>query len=151
MGTLSANVWRRYLTANAVLVVAFLLLHAHPAAQAWIFLTVSVGELAAVVFGIRSNGLRRHPVWLLIAASLVPYVSANIVWYGSPELLNRPLPFPSLSDFLYMPGYVLLVAGLVTLMRQARRRDRSELLDAAMVAIAGGMAFWMLVIDPAIT
>ena len=150
-GTLSPNLWRRYLAANAVLVAAFLFLHDHPAVQACIFLTVSVGELAAVFIGIRSNGLRRHRVWLLIAAGLVPYVSANIVWYGSPELLNRPLPFPSLSDFLYIPGYVLLLAGLVTLIREVRGRERSELLDAGMVAIVGGMVFWMLAIDPAIT
>ncbi len=133
-----------------MLVAAFLLLHDHPAAQAWIFLTVSVGELVAVLVGLRSNGLLRHRVWLLIGASLVPYVSANMVWYGSPVLLNRPLPFPSLADFLYLPGYVLLLAGLVTLIRMTRRRDRGELLDAGMVAIAGGMAFWMLAIDPAL-
>ncbi len=151
LGTLSPNLWRRYLAANAALVVAFFFLHDHPAAQAWIFLAVSVGELVAVLVGIRSNGLRRHRVWLLIGASLVLYVPANMVWYGAPVLLNRPLPFPSLADYLYLPGYVLLLTGLVTLIRKARSRDRSDLLDAGMVAIAGGMAFWMLAIEPAIT
>lgn len=148
---MSPDLWRRYLTASAVLLTAFLLLHAHPAAQACLFILMSVGELVAVLFALRANGVRRHPVWLLIAAGLVPYTAGNVVWYGSPVLLNRPLPFPSLSDALYIPGYVLLLAGLIVMIRRGRSHDRGDLLDASFVAIGVGLVVWILAVEPAMT
>ena len=142
--------WRRFVAACSLLLVAFALLHPHPAAQAWIYLGVSLAEFGAVFVGLRRNALGRNAVWLLLAASLIPHVAGNVLWYGSPVLLHRPLPFPSVSDWLFIPSYVLQLAGLVLLIGRTGQKDRGESLEAAITAFGAFLIIWVLTIEPAL-
>jgi PAS domain S-box-containing protein len=147
---LPARAWRWYLTASLGVAATFAALSSLPVAQAWLFLAATVGMLGATWWAWFRNGLRGHPAWTLIAIGLVPYAIANVLWYGQPVLLRRPLSVPSLADVLYIPAYALLLAGLIVFVRRSGRPTRGELLDSAIIAIAAGLVVWFLAFDAAL-
>jgi diguanylate cyclase (GGDEF)-like protein/PAS domain S-box-containing protein len=110
----------------------------------------AVSGSAAVAIGV---GLRRHrPAqwlpWVLLLANQVVYFAADVSFYVRHELLHLD-SFPSISDFLYLTHYPLLVVGLWLLVRRRTPgRDRPALLDGVILTTGAALIGWVFVFGP---
>jgi PAS domain S-box-containing protein len=144
----SMRLWRWYLAGNAACVALYGVARHHPAVSASLAIGICTGELIAVAVAFRLNQLRRHRVWVLLAAGLIPQTLANVLWHGYPVISGRVTSFPSTADALFLLADSLIVAGLIVLVRTAGRQDRGRLLDAAMIALAFGLRWGVFALDP---
>jgi signal transduction histidine kinase len=146
--------WRSYLGAGALLAYVVLVLPAGP--RAVLVIAVSASAALAIVAGIRRHRPPARAAWWLLAAGQGLFVLGDVL-FSVNELILHIEPFPSLADALYLAGYPVLAAGLALLVRRrSSRRDRSALLDAAIIATGFGLISWVLVMvpffrDPAMT
>jgi PAS domain S-box-containing protein len=144
------RIWGPFLIAAVVATAVHVEAGSSPRIQAWLFLGLSLAEAVVVTWAILRRGLRSSPFWVLIALSFVPYLPANVLWYGVPVLGGEPLGYPSIADGLYIVAYLMFLAAVLALARRSERLDKGELIDASIVALAAVVVFWALVIDPAI-
>ncbi|WP_250029352.1 putative bifunctional diguanylate cyclase/phosphodiesterase [Paractinoplanes maris] len=57
-------------------------------------------------------------------------------------------PYPYWDDLMYFVAYPLVFAGLIMISRGGDQRDRSGLIDAAIIAAGVGLVYWVFVIQP---
>jgi len=87
--------------------------------------------------------------WLLIAFGQLLFVAGDVIAYNYAKFFHTDLPFPAISDALYLLVYPCLVAGLWLLIRRrSAGGDRGSLIDSAMVAIGVGTVSWVFLISP---
>ena len=144
-----SRLWRAYLAVCSTLVAAYTVLSRVPPAQAWLYMAITVAEVGAFCFALRRSS-QRNAMWALLTVSVVLWAAGNIAWYAPPVLAHHPLPFPSLSDLLFIPAYLLQLFGLIVLLRRAGHRDRGELIDATILALGAGLVIWIVAIEPAL-
>jgi signal transduction histidine kinase len=92
---------------------------------------------AALACGARAAGAgRERPAWILFGTAIATWGAGFISWAALYE--NDPAPpYPSISDALWVPYYLLVLAALVCLMRAERRRiPPTAWLDALIPACA---------------
>jgi diguanylate cyclase (GGDEF)-like protein len=109
-----------------------------------------VGAAAVVVMfaAIRRHKPDRPLPWYLLFASISCSVLGDGI-YAYLETYAGDTPFPSIADAFYLMSYPLSAAGLLLIVRaRVGRRDRSGLLDAAVVATAIGLLTWVFLIRP---
>src|SRR5579859_6204333 len=115
-----------------------------------VVLYCSISGSAAVAIGV---GVRRHrPAqwlpWVLLLANQVVYFAADVSFYVRHDLLHLQA-FPSISDFLYLTHYPLLVAGLWLLIRRRTPgRDRPALLDGVILTTGAALIGWVFLLGP---
>jgi len=106
-------------------------------------------SLVAVLLGVRRNRPARPLGWYLLVAGYVVLVVGNGVWYPYVLWTRTTLPYPSITDALFVSSYAILLVGLVVLLRsRSAGRDRAGLLDAAIIASGIGMLAWVYLIQP---
>ncbi|HEY7071683.1 MAG TPA: hypothetical protein VH479_16270, partial [Acidimicrobiales bacterium] len=112
----------------------------------------AVGLLAAgaVVVGVRRYRPPTPEAWLFVGTGLLLF-TLGYVAVGIYEL-SGPAPFPSVSDVLYLCGYVFLAAGLVIAIRVRRAGglDPRAGIDAGIIATVGGYLAWLYLARPAL-
>lgn len=146
--------WLVYL-ALVIFAVCALVLVPAPPVKAAIFVAIAVSSAVALVIGARINRPDHPVIWYLLAAGMTMNATAEVLWYVHDFVLNVE-PFPSLADVFYLATYPLLAAGLVLLIRRRatgndiddNRGGRAALIDAAIVAIAGGQLAWIFLVTP---
>ncbi|WP_380169024.1 EAL domain-containing protein [Jannaschia sp. R86511] len=116
-----------------------------------LYTVVSVATVAvawvglAVAAPVRPWGWR----WLLLGYSA--WVAGDVVWMIENEVLGLQV-WPAWSDVVYLVGYVALAVGTLAMVRTRRQgRDRTAVLDAAIVAVGVGVPAFSFVIAPAAT
>jgi hypothetical protein len=73
----------------------------------------------------------------------------NGIWYPYVRWAGSMLPYPSITDALFLSSYAMLLAGLVVLIHSGSAgRDRASLLDAAIMASGLGVLGWVYLIAP---
>jgi signal transduction histidine kinase len=108
-------------------------------------LTALLGVLGAVV-GIVGNRPAKRLGWWLTTAGLVSFLAGDVMFGLSG--LERASD-PSVPDALYLAGYPLLLAGLLTVFhRRAERRDWAELIDVGIVVTSVSMLLLLFVLHP---
>lgn len=116
--------------------------------------TVTAGAVAAVSFGalvaVASGILRHRPqnrrFWWLCLFALATGVVAGVLG-AVPATADHPV----LIDLTFLVGYTLFMAAVLTALPKRRgESDWTGLLDAFVVATAGGIAIWYLWISPAL-
>ena len=106
-------------------------------------------SLVAVLLGVRRNRPARPLGWYLLVAGYVVLVVGNGVWYPYVLWTRTTLPYPSITDALFLSSYAILLVGLVVLLRsRSAGGDRAKLLDAAIIASGIGMLAWVYLIQP---
>jgi len=99
--------------------------------QVWYDVTGVLAMLAGF------HGVQRHrPAhargWRLILAGFSGWVAGDLVWFT--EVDGGVAPFPAPSDGVYLLSYLLLGAGVLTVVRTRRAGgDRAAFLDAAIL------------------
>jgi len=96
---------------------------------------VSASATVAMFFGCFRNRPSALVPWVLLGLSQVVYAAADTSFYVS-HFIAGNAQFPALADVLYLAHYPLLVAGLVALIRLARRRAARGRRRNAVVAVS---------------
>ncbi|MGZ4149700.1 MAG: PAS domain-containing protein, partial [Actinomycetota bacterium] len=111
----------------------------------------AIGLSAAVVIlaGVALFRPRHKLPWILFAVGQTLFVGGDVISYNYEKFFHAPLPFPAISDVLYLLVYPCLVAGLLLISRRrSASSDRGSLIDAAMIAIGIGVVSWVFLIAP---
>ncbi len=113
-------------------------------------LLVTVLALKAATSQHLSMELRRAWAWLAVAYLAFWLGDMIFVWYAQ---IAIEAPFPSLADAAYLAYYPLLLLGLLSFPRVIGSRTEQVRfwLDAATIALGGGMVVWYFVLGPIAT
>jgi diguanylate cyclase (GGDEF)-like protein len=123
-------------------------LEAPPWLRVTLYCLVSASAAVAVFLGCARNRPRVWLPWVLLGLSQVVYALADTSFYVSHYIVGDTA-FPALADVLYLSHYPLLVAGLIALIRlRTPGWDLPSVLDAALLAVVGGMLSWLYLIAP---
>jgi diguanylate cyclase (GGDEF)-like protein/PAS domain S-box-containing protein len=136
-----------YLGVNVPLVIAVFSL---PQYHVYLWGLLGLGSSAAVIVGIVRNRPSRQISWILIALGLATFASGDITYDVLTKFLHEVNPFPSIADVFYLATYLLLSAGLITMVRSRRRRDGDSgaLLDALIITSGLSVLSWIYLIQP---
>src|SRR6266498_2606985 len=143
----------RWLTvASLVLFAAIVVLRGPAWAQQSIWLSIVVALASATLCLTRAalEPRRERAAWLCMGAGLVAYVGGNVVYQLWLSHLD-PVPFPSVSDALFLTFYPCAYCTLVLLVRRRVRSFPSSLwLDGVVgglgaAAIGAALAFQTIV------
>lgn len=102
----------------------------------------SLGLLAAagIVAGIVVHRPSAPGGWIALAAAEGALGVGDLIYFSGYRGLA---PFPSVADYVYLAGDVLLLVALVLLIRRASpQRDLASYFDAAVLSLALGLLIW---------
>ncbi len=136
-----------YLGLNVPLVIAIFAL---PQIHLYLWGLLGLGSVAAIVVGMIRNGPTHPRAWLLLVLGVGTFALGDITYDVLTKFIHEQNPFPSLADVFYLATYLLLAAGLITMVRMRRRRDGESgaLLDALVITLGLGVLSWMYLIQP---
>jgi diguanylate cyclase (GGDEF)-like protein len=143
--------WSAYLACNVAIGIAYFLLPVLGAADwvgAVLYLAVSVAAPAAIFHGLRRHRPAGRGGWLLLGIGQAVIAGAEFVAYGT-EYLWDGFGDPGPSDVLYLAGYPLLAAALLSFVRRRTPEwDLPSVLDAGIMAVSAGVACWIFLVQP---
>ena len=116
--------------------------------RGWLMAATSLAAAVAGGVAARRDGRRGSPVSFLFlgAAFLVP---ANVLWYPARLRWDLDLGSPSVTDALFLAGYLAFVVGLIRLVRLRGSEDRRlQLLDSLIISVGLGVLAWVIIISP---
>jgi diguanylate cyclase (GGDEF)-like protein len=140
----------RRLLGGAVVVLglampAYLVLPGLPAEA--LYQLVAWSSIAALLVGAVRNRAPLPP-FLALAAGWACFAAGDLLLAIYDVVLHES-PFPSLADVLYLAGYPLLAAGLLSLSRRRQPRgDHVALIDAGIITVSFTALAWVYLIDP---
>jgi two-component system, cell cycle response regulator len=143
--------WTGYLAIGSVLATGYFAIPATgigTAARILAYCLVSASAATAVVLGIAGNRPAHRLPWSFLAASQAVYAAADAIFYIG-HYLRGSITFPSTADAFYLGHYPLVVITLILLIRRRTPGgDLPALVDAAALAVVGGLLSWLLLIAP---
>ena len=149
--TVKATTWRFYVAACAFVATIYFVVETTSLSKLVLYNGIGASSVVAVLVGVRRNRPENRRVWLLIAAGLASFLTADVVYYVL-ELVSDEAPYPSAADAFYLGMYPLMIVGLLGLLRRASPgRDIAGLLDAGLVAVATFAVLGILYMDSYIT
>lgn len=74
-----------------------------------------MGFFIARSWGLLTSSLGKAVLFLSIG--LFSWATGNLIWAFYNFILNEPVPYPSLADFGFMPGYIFWTIGIISLPR----------------------------------
>ena len=119
-----------------------------------VFLPAGITVAALALHAARRPGappsVRR--AWSVLALSFVLFWAGDVI-YLVLELIGQAAPGTSPADILYLAYYPVALVGLLSFPRAiASRADRTRfVLDAATVALGGGLVVWYFVLGPLVS
>jgi PAS domain S-box-containing protein len=109
---------------------------------------VGVIILLSMLWGIWRNRPRPARPWLLLAAGVGLLMMGDGI-YNALARINGEEVLPSIADAVYIASNAVLSWGVVDVLRLRRhRRDRTAVLDALLVTVAGAGITWVYLIVP---
>jgi diguanylate cyclase (GGDEF)-like protein len=116
-------------------------------AQSIIFILTSTIAALTVLAGVVINKPAGRLPWLVLAGAQGMYSIGDTIYYVLHTVLQRD-QYPDLADVFYLAQYPLICLALVIFIRRRTPgRDTIALIDAAVVAVAGGLLSWVYVIS----
>jgi len=115
----------------------------------WIFHLIGLSAAVGIIAGVAIHKPEHRLPWILFAVGQILFVTGDVLSYNYEKFFGTELPYPAISDALYLAVYPCLVAGVLLIVRRrSAGRDRGGLIDAAMVAIGIGVVSWVFLIAP---
>lgn len=116
-----------------------------------LYTLLSVGVLVWAWVGLGVAAPHRPWPWRWLLLGYSAWVLGDLLWVLENKVL-RIGTWPATSDAVYLAGYLALVVGSLAMVRTRRvGRDRTAVLDAAIVAVGVGVPAFSFVIAPAAT
>lgn len=137
-----------YLSLCLGLAAAYFLIVPTPTTKLLLYNSVGLLSVGAVVFSLaRYRPARRLP-WIMFAAGLTSFLTADVIYYVL-ETNSTGVPFPSIADAFYLLMYPLVGVGLGLKIRTRSQGDRdwASLIDAGIFGIAVFSILWVVVMD----
>ena len=114
-----------------------------------IFHLIGGSAAIAILVGVAIYRPQHKVPWLLFALGQAFFVAGDVISYNYQKFFGTELPYPAISDALYLAVYPCLIAGILLIVRRrSAGRDRGGLIDAAMIAIGIGVVSWVFLISP---
>lgn len=143
----SGLISRAFLAGGFVATFAYFLMSSD-LAEAIIFTALQAAALIALIIGVRHHRPKAKGAWLTLGAGLVLYAAGNLVWYVYQVAADVTLPYPSLSDALFIPAYMLLLVGIGGLIwNRSGRADAGSIIDAGIIGIAVAVLAWEFLVQ----
>jgi signal transduction histidine kinase len=140
--------WRACSLAGSVLIVAYFRVGSGSNAQSAIYEVFSLGVPIATVVGILHYRPTRAQHWWLFAGGFALWAAGDTYWDSYRWFGNGQAPYPSPADIAFLAAYPLLVAGVFSLTRGWGRPRIGDVLDGAIVVVAGTALTWLLLLRP---
>jgi diguanylate cyclase (GGDEF)-like protein len=116
--------------------------------RAWAYVAVAVAAISVAVAGVAINRPMRPLGWWLVVAGLAGWVLADALWTVE-TYVTKPDGYPVLSDAIYLPSYLVVVAGLLVMLWLHRGADsRGSVLDGTIVATGSAVFVTSVLIVP---
>src|SRR6202040_1022385 len=98
---------------------------------------------------LRTSRLNRL-AWGALATAMTLSTLANGPYYLYTHITGQAIPFPSPVDVLWLLTYPCFVVALLAIGKQRGDGHQGDLLDAAIMTVAGGTLMWLFVVGPSI-
>jgi PAS domain S-box-containing protein len=139
--------WLAYLGLGAVMLAAYLFIHAIRVGP--LFNLIGLSGAVAIVVAVRIHRPKQRLAWYLVAIGQVLFVAGDVITYNYKDFFGTEAPFPSIGDLLYLLVYPFLILGILLLIRRREPGgDRVSLLDSLIVGVGVGALSWVLLIAP---
>lgn len=119
--------------------------------QAAIYECCSLAAPTAVLIGIRRHHPRRAHHWWFMFGALALWALGDSYWDFYRWVLGGQAPYPSPADVAYIGAYPVFLAGVFALTRGWGRPRLGDILDAIIVAVAGGALSVLVLVAPMFT
>lgn len=102
-----------------------------------------------ILLGVWLHRPSRPAGWYVIAASQVFYAVGNVLGTWWPAVTGMERPFPAPADVFYLLAYVVMFAGVATiLVHRTRGLGPGALLDMATVSVGLSSLAWVFMLEP---
>ncbi len=140
--------WKWYIVLGAILGVVYAIVPL-PTTKLVVWPLLAWSSVVAIVVGVRRNRPAARPPWYFLAAGVATFATGDNLYSFRSYVLHNDIPFPSYVDLVYLAVYPLLVVGLVQMVRRrSGGRDRTSMIDAAIVTVSVGLISWVFLIAP---
>jgi diguanylate cyclase (GGDEF)-like protein/PAS domain S-box-containing protein len=114
-----------------------------------LFNLIGASSAVLILLAARSKPRSERAPWYLFALGQALFIAGDVVAYNHQFFFGTPLPYPAVSDALYLAVYPCLAAGLLLLVRRRLAGgDRAGLVDSLMVGVGVGTLSWAFLISP---
>ncbi|GAA0806634.1 putative bifunctional diguanylate cyclase/phosphodiesterase [Spirilliplanes yamanashiensis] len=137
--------WRAFAAAAAAATVLYVA-DVSLAVSMACFAVIGAGSVAAMVAGPRMHRVRARAAWRLMTTAASLFLLGVVVRPFVSELSGWQ---QFIADMLVLPGYFVLLPGVVLLLRARGGLERQAVLDAFIVCIGAGLACALLLSVPA--
>ncbi|WP_203781116.1 putative bifunctional diguanylate cyclase/phosphodiesterase [Paractinoplanes rishiriensis] len=137
------------MTVGTLVSVAYLCVPSETVASTVVYNGLGLASFVVILLAVRHNRPANPRAWYLFAAGVLTYVAADVVYEVAGLVLGHH-PYPYWDDALYFAAYPLLFVGLLRAARGTKpaRSDLAGVIDAAVIAVAVGLVYWVFVIEP---
>ena len=120
-----------------------------PCHHSWLYNLIGISSPIAILVGVRIHKPARRAPWFLFALGQTLFIAGDVLAYNYETFFGTPLPYPAVSDALYLSVYPCLIGGLMMMIhRRNPGRDRASFIDSLMVSIGVGTISWVFLIAP---
>jgi len=139
------RLWYVYPLVAGVAAAAYLTsLHA-----SWLLNLIGISSPLVILLAVQMHRPDQRAPWYLFALGQALFIAGDVISYNYETFFGTEIPYPSLSDALYLSVYPCLVAGLFMMIhRRNPRRDRASFVDSLMVSIGVGTISWVFLMAP---
>jgi len=145
-----ATAWMWFLGVGAAITVGYYVLPhfgVSPVVESLVFIGVSGAATVALLAGVAVNRPPGKLPWLVLAAAQGMSTIGHATFFILRSGLDRD-QHPDLADLFYLAQYPLICAALVIVIRRRTPgHDAVALIDAAVLAVAGGLLSWVYVLS----
>ena len=145
---MSARAWNVYMALGVAAIIAYYLLPRASWAEAIVLTSVNAVAVVAAFRAASRTSRFNRVVWAALGAAMTFATLANGPYYAFPLITGRALPFPGPVDVLWLLMYPCFVVALLAIGKQRGGHHPGDLLDAAILTVAGGTIMWVCVIGP---
>ena len=116
--------------------------------RAWAYVAVAVAAICVAIAGIAVHRPAKPLAWCLVVAGFAGWAVGDAQWTVE-AYITKPTGYPVISDAIYLPSYLVIVAGLLTMLLLHRGADsRGSVLDGTIVATGSAVFVTSVLIVP---
>jgi diguanylate cyclase (GGDEF)-like protein/PAS domain S-box-containing protein len=142
---MSKRLWFLYPIAAGLATLAYLTVFHH----SWLYNVIGISSPVVILLAVRMHRPDQRAPWYLFALGQALFIAGDVLAYNYDTLFGTELPYPAVSDALYLSVYPCLVAGIMMMIhRRNPGRDRASFIDSLMVSIGLGTISWVFLIAP---